>query len=107
MYILLAKGRGYIFFHFLAVSGSAAGRRHKLSGSRQGPAKMSEKEQVLELERKLERNRQAFEAWLDRKAEERRVRVTLKYTLETSSEAELCMYVSYFDSFEFCSYHHA
>ena len=60
----------------MSVSSSTA-RRHKPPGpgSKQRPSKMSEKEQLLELERKLERNQRAFEAWLDRKAEEQRVRI--------------------------------
>ena len=31
-----------------------------------------------ELERKLERNRAAFEAWLERKKEEQRVKITVE-----------------------------
>ena len=37
------------------------------------PPKLSEKEQQEELERKLERNRQVFEAWLERKKDEQKV----------------------------------
>lgn len=37
--------------------------------------KMSEEERERELERKLERNRVAFEGWLERKNEEQKVRL--------------------------------
>ena len=52
-------------------------RKTKSPQRQRKPPKQTEKEKEEELRRKIERNRAVFEAWLERKKEEQRVKLTL------------------------------
>lgn len=65
--------------HACTVSDSKGARTK--SPTRKSPPKLSQKEREEELQRKLEMNQQAFEAWLEPKKEEQRVRSAQKLGL--------------------------